>query len=97
MVHEGKVAAESSCEYAIHCRVALIDTKFMKHLVEAHLKNEKTVVVKINALAFQQLSDFREVAFLVINVVVRAIVAVCSARHGELRIWNKLKGLFSLH
>ena len=97
MVHEGKVAAESSCEYAIRCRVALIDAKFMKHLVEAHLKNEKTVVVKINALAFQQLSDFREVAFLVINVVVRAIVAVCSAGHGELRIWNKLKGLFSLH
>lgn len=69
----------------------------MKHLVEAYLKNEKTVVIKVDALAFQQLGDFREVALLVVNVVVRAVVAVCSAGHSESRVWNTLKGLFPLH
>ena len=75
----------------MRCRVVSTDVS-----VQAHLKNEKPVVIKINALAFQQLGDFREVAFLVVNVVIGAIVAVCSAGHSELRVWNKLKGLFPL-
>lgn len=66
------------------------------HFVKAYLKNEKPVVVKINAFALQQLGDFREVAFLVVNIIVRAIIAVCSTGHGELGVWNKLKGLWPL-
>lgn len=62
----------------------------------AHLENEKAVVVKIYAFAFEQPGDFCEVASLIINVVVRAVVAVCSAGHGKLCVWNRLKGLLSL-
>ena len=42
----------------------------------ADLKNQEAIVVKVNAFAFQQLSDLCEVALLLINVVVRAVVAM---------------------
>ena len=65
-------------------------------LVRAHLENEKAVVVKIDAFAFEQPGDFCEAASLIINVVVRAVVAVCCAGNSELGVWYKLTGLFSL-
>lgn len=71
-------------------------TNRREHFVKAYLKNEKPVVVKINAFALQQLGDFREVAFLLVNIIVRAIVAMCSTGHSELGVWNKLKGLWPL-
>ncbi len=45
----------------------------------ANLKDQEPVVVKVNAFALQQLSDLCEVALLVIDVVVRVVVAVCRA------------------
>ncbi len=42
----------------------------------ADLKDQETIVVEVNAFALQQFSDLSEVALLLINVVVRAVVAM---------------------
>lgn len=62
----------------------------------AHLENEKAIIVKIDAFAFEQPGNFCEVASFIINVVIGAVVAMCCAGNSELGVWYELKGLFTL-
>ena len=42
----------------------------------ADLKDQEAIVVKVNAFALQHFRDICEVALLLINVIVRAVVAM---------------------
>lgn len=62
----------------------------------ADLKDQEAVVIKVNAFVLQQFSDLSEVALFLINVVVRAVVAMRCARHSEMRLGDDFKGLVTL-
>ena len=50
----------------------------------ADLQNQEPIVIQVNAFSLEQLGHFREAALLVINIVVRVVVAGGCATDSEI-------------
>jgi hypothetical protein len=67
-----------------------------RDLLNLALKDEEPVVIKVDALFFEQICDVGEVALAVIDVVIAHVVLGCSPGHLKLTAWDHFV-LVSLH